>query len=186
MKKHKQERIPKTLPVIPQRFQNISLEIPQIEYKVVAQPILKTAFTGHVTAIPTVLIFYLNSLEFKVVATIIQETMENGVCILTLKQIASRLKTALPTLYDTVYHLRKMGVIYEDRQSYKIARAIDFNAVQKLNDLLLYEDRGMYRRLRTKMRFKNINNINENDLKKAYDLHVLPIDHDIEEEEEYD
>lgn len=186
MKKHKPDKYPKTLKVIPQRFQNVPLKVPKIEYKVVAQPVLKTAFTGHVTAIPTVLIFYLNSIEFKVVATIIQETMETGMCILTAEQMATRLKSTKHTIYDTIYHLRKMGVIYQYKQGYKVVKVIDFKAVQKLNDLLLYEDRGMYRRLRTKMRYRDINHITQDDLKKAYDLHVLPIDHDIEEEEEYD
>ncbi len=186
MKKHKQPRIPKTLPVVPQRFQNIKLEIPQIEYKVVAQPILRTAFTGHVTTIPTVLIFYLNSYELKVVATIIQETMENGVCVLTLQQMCSRLRITYHNLSNALYCLKKMGIVYQERQGWQIARAIDFNAVQNLNDIVSEEDRGVYRRLRNKLKLKNINNITKDDLKRVYDIYVLPVDHDIEEEEEYD
>ena len=186
MKKRRREVIPKSLPVQPQRIQNVAFAIPKLEYKVVAQPILKTAFTGHVTAIPTVLIFYLNTMEFKIVATIIQETMENGVCLLTVAQFAIRLKTSPPTIYDNLYKLRKMGVVYEDRQGRQVARAIDFNAVQHLNDILNIEDRGMYRRLRDKLKLKNINNIAKEDFNRVYDKHVLPADHDIEEEEEYD
>lgn len=186
MKKRQREIIPKTLPVQPQRIQHIAFAIPKLEYKVVAQPILKTTFTGHVTAIPTVLIFYLNSMEFKIVAAIIQETMENGVCLLTASQFATRFKTCLPTIYDNLYNLRKMGVIYEDRQGRQVARAIDFNAVQHLNDILSIEDRGMYRRLRDKLKLKNINNITKDDFERVYDKYVLPPDHDIEEEEEYD
>lgn len=186
MKKRKREIIPKTLPVHPQRIQNVAFAIPKLEYKVVAQPIIKTAFTGHVTAIPTVLIFYLNQLEFKIVATVIQETMENGVCLLTAAQFATRLKSTPPAIYNNLHALRKMGIIYEDRQGWIVARAIDFNAVQHLNDILSEEDRGVYRRLRSKLKLKNINNITKGDLFRIYDKHVLPVDHDIEEEEEYD
>lgn len=186
MKKRKIRKIPKTLPVKPQRIQNISLAIPQVEYKVIAQPILETAFTGHVTAIPTVLIFYLNPLEFKIVAVILQETVESGICLLSAAQLASRLKINIKSVYDNTHALKKMGIIYEQRQGFTVVRAIDFNAVQNLNDVLEEEDRGMYRRLRNKLRFKNINNITKEDLKRAYDKYVLPVDHDIEEEEEYD
>lgn len=186
MKKKPREIIPKTLPVQPKRIQNIAFAIPKLEYKVVAQPILKTTFTGHVTTIPTVLIFYLNPMEFKIVAAIIQETMENGVCLLTVPQFVTRFKASCKTIYDSLYRLRKMGIIYEDRQGRQVARAIDFDAVQHLNDILSIEDRGIYRRLRDKLRLKNINNITQKDLERVYDKYVLPPDHDIEEEEEYD
>lgn len=186
MKKHPKERIPKKLSVHPQRIQNYALAIPKLEYKVVAQPVLKTAFTGHVTAVPTVLIFYLNPMEFKIVATIIQETMENGVCLLTSKQFGVRLKASRAMVYNNLYALRKMGVIYEERQGNHIAKILDFKAIQHLNDILSVEDRGIYIRLRKKMHSKNINNITEEDLERAYDRHVLPVIHDIEEEEEYD
>lgn len=186
MKKTHKEIIPKSLPVQPQRIQNVAFAIPKLEYKVIAQPILQTTFTGHVTTIPTVLIFYLNTTEFKIVAAIIQETVENGVCLLTIKQFATRLKVCIATIYDNFYNLRKMGIMYEDRQGRQVARAIDFNAVQHLNDILNIEDRGIYRRLRDKMRLKNINNITKEDFNRVYDKYVLPVDHDIEEEEEYD
>lgn len=186
MRKKKREVIPETLPVIPQRIQKIPLAVPKIEYKVVAQQILKTEFTGHVTTIPTVLIFYLHAHEFKVVAAIIQETMEAGICLLTVKQLSVRLKVEPTTIYDTLYKLRRMGIIYEYRQGRNVARAIDFEAVQHLNDLLDIEDRGVYCRLRGKTKLKNIRNITPKDLQQIYDKYVLPVDHDIEEEEEYD
>lgn len=184
--KRRVERPPKSLKVIPQRIQNMNIDIPSLEYKVVAQPILKTKFTGHVTVIPTVLIFYLNTAEFRIVATIIQETLENGACDLTIKQIAIRNTMSLPTVYTCIHNLRKMRVIYEEREGRKVKRAIDFDAVQHLNDLVSIEDRGIYKRLREKVRLKNINNLTEKDLEKSYDRYVLPVDHDPEEEEEYD
>lgn len=186
MKKQKRVDIPEMLPVIPQRIQEIPLKLPRLEYKVVAQPILDTPFTGHVTTIPTVLIFYLHPTEFKVVASIIQDTMETGVCIMTVKQFSVRLKVEISTIYGALYCLRKMGIIYEYRQGAKVARAIDFDAVQHLNDLLKEEDRGIYCRLRSKMKLRKIENITEKDLEQVYDKYVLPTDHDIEEEEEYE
>lgn len=184
--KRRNDKPPKSLKVIPQRIQKMNIDIPKVEYKVVAQPILKTQFTGHVTVIPTVLIFYLNNQEFKVVATIIQETMENGTCTLNAKQFSIRNGISMPTLYTTIHNLRKMGIIYEEREGRNVKRAIDFNAVQHLNDLVSIEDRGIYIRLRNKVRHKNINNLTESDLERSYDKYVLPVDHDPEEEEEYD
>lgn len=184
--RRRQEKPPKEIVIKPQRIQNIKIAMPQLEYKVVAQPILKTQFTGHVTVIPTVLIFYLSNQEFKVVATIIQETMECGACVLSAQQMCIRNSISIPTMYSVLHNLRKMGIVYEQREGRNVKRAIDFNAVQHLNDLVSLEDRGIYTRLRGKVRLKNINNLTEADLQKAYDKYVLPVDHDPEEEEEYD
>lgn len=184
--KRRQEKPPKEIRFKPERIQNMDIALPQVEYKVVAQPILKTKFTGHVTVIPTVLIFYLTNQEFKVVATIIQENMECGACVLSAKQLCIRNAISIPTMYSVLHNLRKMGIIYEQREGRNVKRAIDFNAVQHLNDLLNIEDRGIYKRLRGKVHQKNINNITKADLQKAYDKYVLPVDHDPEEEEEYD
>lgn len=180
------DRIPKSIKVIPGRIQKTDIKIPTYEYKVVAQPILKTAFTGHVTPLPTVLLFYLYLNELRVVGTIIQETLENGACLLTMKQFQIRLKMLKHTLADTLHHLRKLGIIYEERKGWKVKRAIDYSAVQHLNDILANEDRGIYTRLRRVCKLKNIKHINEHDLERSYDKYVLPVDHDIEEEEEYE
>lgn len=186
MKRKQRELYPKKLSVKPQRIQNVALAIPKLEYKVVAQPILKTEFTGHVTAIPTVLIFYLNATEFKIIATIIQETVECGVCLLSAKQFAIRLSVTINRIYDELYRLRRMGLLYEDRQGRTVARAVDFKTVQHLNDLLEAEDRGIYGRLRKRMKLRNIRGVTKDDLNLVYDKYVLPVDHDPEEEEEYD
>lgn len=184
--KRRKEQPPKEIKIIPERIQNIQIAMPQLKYEVVAQPILKTEFTGHVTVIPTVLIFYLSNMEFKTVATIIQETMERGACVLTARQMSIRNRISMPTTYTVLHNLRKMGIVYEHREGRYVKRAIDFQAVQHLNDLVSVEDRGIYVRLRGKVHQKNINNLTEADLQKAYDKYVLPVDHDLEEEEEYD
>lgn len=177
---------PKSVKVVPGKVQLTDLKVPDIEYKVVAQSVLKTAFTGNVTPIPTVLIFYLNPDELLVAATIIQETMENGVCSLRKKAMGIRLKLTLRTITEALYHLKKMGIVRQMGRGWNYRWAIDYSAVQHLNDLLVNEDRGIYRRLRGKCKLKNIKNINKDDLGKAYDRYVLPPNHDIEDEEEYD
>lgn len=179
-------RPPETLDVVPQRLQEMDISIPGIEYKVVAQPILNKVFTGNVTVIPTVLIFYLRNQELKIVATIIQETMECGVCSLNSKQFAVRNSMFIQTVYTVLNNLKKMGIVYEDRKGWEVLRAIDFEAVQHLNDLVAVEDRGVYIRLRKHAKFRNISKLTRKDVEKCYDLRILPPDHDIEEEEEYD
>lgn len=89
-------------------------------------------------------------------------------------------------LSDALYHLRRMKIMYEARYGWHVQRAIDYDTVQHLNDLLENEDRGIYKRLRAKCRLKNVKHLSKTDLEKAYDKYVLPVDHDIEEEEEYD
>lgn len=164
----------------------MEISVPKLEYKVVAQPTLETQFVGNVTAIPTVFIHYLNQAELRTVAVILQETVEAGACALTMKQISVRLGMDLKRFYNEMHHLRRMGVIIEHREEHSVIRAINFKAAQHLDDLLAEEDRGIYRRLRKKLRYKNISNITRDDLQKAYNKYVLPPNHDIEEEEEYD
>lgn len=184
--KRRIDKPPKEIKFKVPRGSELDIAIPQIEYKVVAQPILKTKFKGQVTVVPTVLIFYLTNQEFKVVSTIIQETMERGVCSLSAKQIGLRTRINIGGTYDILHNLRKMGIMYERRDGWYVERAIDFNAVQHLNDLVKSEDRGVCIRLRNKVHRKNINSLTQDDLQKAYDKYVLPADHDPEEEEEYD
>lgn len=180
------ETSPKTIEVIPGKIQKTSLEVPEIEYKIVAQPVLKSKFVGNIIPLPTVLIFYLHPRELVVVSVIIQEIMENGACLLNKKQFCIRLKMTARTISSTFYNLRKMKIMYEMRNGRKIQRLINYDSVQYLNDLLEREDRGIYKRLRAKCKIKDVNNITQKDLDKAYDKYVLPADHDIEEEEEYD
>lgn len=184
--KQKAESPPKFIKVKPQKFSDAPICIPKLEYKVVAQPVLKTAFTGRTIVMPIVLAFYLRDTEYKVVTVVLKETMDNGTCALNAKQFSTRLAYSLPNIYDTLYNLRRMGILYEYRSGRQVIRAIDFDAVQHLNDLTVNEDDGICRRLRKRLKFKNINNITKDDLKRAYDRYVLPTDHDIEEEEEYD
>ena len=82
--------------------------------------------------------------------------------------------------------LRRLHVIIEKRHGWKVDRSINYDAIQHLNDLVSIEDRGIYTRLRSKCKYRNIENITEKDLDESYDKYVLPVDHDPEEEEEYD
>lgn len=184
MRKRKDKQ--KTIKIPPEKDLRMPISIPKVKYAVVKQSVLQTAFTGNVTVIPTVLVFYLRPSELRVVTTIIQETMENGVCELTAPQFCIRLKMSHPTFVKAMYNLTKMHVVYQERHGWKWVRAVDFNSVQHLNDVLAAEDRGVYTRLRTRCKNKNINNIGQDDLNRIYDQHVLSPDHDIEEEEEYD
>lgn len=176
----------KTIKFNPNRVQTTDIKIPNFNYKVVAETEEKTAFTGHVTLIPTVLIFYLHANELKVAATIMQEIMENGRCLLATKQFCVRLQLSKPTLYSSMKALRRLHVIIEKRHGWKVDRSINYEAIQHLNDLVSIEDRGIYTRLRSKCKYRNIENITEKDLDGSYDKYVLPVDHDPEEEEEYD
>lgn len=171
----------------PDSIPKTEIKIPKFKYKVAVDDVsMQTAFTGNVIGLPTVLIFYLHANELKVVCVILQEIMERGACILTYQQFSIRLCISLPTLYQTMRKLRTMNVIEELRKGWKVRRWLNFEAIQHLNDLVDTEDRGIYPRLRRKCKSKSIKKINEEDIKAVYDQYVLPPDHDIEEEEEYD
>lgn len=164
----------------------MGIAVPKMEYRVVKDPVLETAFTGNVTVLPTVLLFYLKPGELRLVATIMQEIMEKGECILTTKQFCLRLQITLPTYRTYIHNLLKMHIVSQKRSGWQFNRSIDFDSVQHLDDLLNAEDRGVYVRLRKRCKNKNINNITQEDLGRIYDQYVLPPDHDPEEEEEYD
>ena len=92
----------------------------------------------------------------------------------------------IQTVYTVLNNLKKMGIVYEDRKGWDVLRAIDFEAVQHLNDLVAVEDRGVYIKLRKHVKYRNISKLTKKDIEKCYDLRILPPDHDSEEEEEYD
>lgn len=177
---------PTQIKVPPLKIHKMDIAIPKLEYKVIAEPVLERQFTGNVTTIPTVLIFYLNPNELKMVCTILQDTMERGACVQSAYQLSIRHRISPLTANTALMHLRRMGIIYEHGTPRRRELYVDLSAVQWLDDLLEDEDRGIYRRLRRVVGFKYIFNITKEDIEKAYDNKVLPPDHDIEEEEEYD
>lgn len=185
-KKSDDDSINKVEKFYPNRIQKTDIKIPNFNYKVVAEVEEQTAFSGNVIVLPTVLLLYLRPNELRVAATILQEIMENGECLLTAQQFCIRLQLSLPTIHSTFTNLRKLHVMKETRKGWKIKRKIDFEAVQHFNDLVAGEDRGIFPRLRNRCRLKNIAHITRKDVEMAYDKYVLPPDHDIEEEEEYD
>ena len=65
-------------------------------------------------------------------------------------------------------------------------RKLNYTAIQHLNDLVEGEDSGIYTRIRTATRKTSIMSLTKDDIKNAYDNHVLEPGHDLAEEEEYD
>lgn len=172
----------------PSDFKN-GIVYPKIEYKVVATVDHEQVFDGMVIPIPKVLLYFLNHNELMIVSTIIEETTTHGECALTVRQMSTKLKVSTPTLSNTLYKLRKAGLLEEipngKKGSGKI-RKLNFKTVQHLNDLLEGENPGVFTRLRKMTRKTNLLNLNREDVKLSYDNKVLAPDHDPAEEEEYD
>lgn len=163
--------------------------LPKVKYQVIASVEADEVFDGMVIPLPKVLIYFLSKNELMLLSTIIEETNENGDCALSLKEMAVRMKISAPTLSNCLYSLRKIGLLLETPNGKKGGgqlRKLNYPAIQHLNDLVEGEDPGIYTRIRKASRKINILNLTKEDVKGAYDTHVLDPDHDPAEEEEYD
>ena len=163
--------------------------IPKVTYEVTATVEQEEMFHGMVLPLPKALVYYLSHNELLIFSLIVEETNLNGECLLSVKEISDKLKISLPTISNTLYSLRKSGLLLEAPNGKKGAgrkRKINYQTVQHLNDLVEGEDSGIYVRIRKATRKQDINNITKEDIKAAYDNKVLEPGHDPAEEEEYD
>lgn len=162
--------------------------LPTIKYQVIASVATEEVFNGMVLPIPKVLIYFLNHNEMMIVSMILEECSSTGECVLTVKELATKIKISLPTLSNCLHSLRKVGLLLESPNGKRGAgriRKLNYKAIQHLNDLVEGEDPGIYARIRKAVRKINIMNITKNDVKGAYDHLVLEPGHDPAEEEEY-
>lgn len=162
---------------------------PEIKYEVIGTCDFSQAFHGMVLPMPKVLLYYLNSKELPIVATIMEETNVHGQCIIKTKEICTRLKMAYMNVANALNSLRMAGLLVEGprpKANEGRLRRINYKAVQHLNDLVEGEDPGIYARIRKATRKMDIMSMTKADILGAYDNHVLPPGHDPAEEEEYD
>ena len=167
-----------------------SIVMPKIKYEVTAEVDTETKFTGKITPMPTVLIYFLTHMELSIISLILEETYENGGCDLSVIDIALRLAVTTPTISAALYKLRKNDLLLEERnmnvKGLGRRRLLNFEAIQHLNDLVEGEDPGIYARIRKATRRSSILRLTKEDIRCAYNNKILPPDHDPEEEEEYD
>lgn len=162
--------------------------LPKVKYEILATVETEEVFDGMVIPIPKVLIYFLSKNELMVVSTIMEETNENGECALSVQELAVKMRLSVPTLSNCLYSLRKIGLLLETPNGKRGAgriRQLNYPAIQHLNDLVEEEDSGIYARIRKATRKINILNLTKEDVKGAYDTHVLEPGHDPAEEEEY-
>ena len=163
--------------------------LPKVKYEILATIETEEVFDGMVIPMPKVLIYFLSKNELMVVSTILEEANENGECALSVRDLAIKMRLSIPTLSNCLYSLRKIGLLLETPNGKRgggRVRQLNYSAIQHLNDLVEEEDPGIYARIRKATRKINILNLTKDDVKSAYDTHILEPGHDPAEEEEYD
>lgn len=165
------------------------ITLPKITYSITAGVEEQGVFDGDAVPMPLAVLFFLGKLELKLFGVIEHECLCNEMCSLSVRQLAVRVKASVGSVRTSLYQLRKYGLVLESR-NVKIKggrfRKIDWKAVQRLDELTKGHDPGIFVRLRRATRKHDIMNLTEEDVMEAYDNKCLPINHDIEEEEEYD
>lgn len=183
----KRKRVEKVVVDTSKTVSQLGIQIPRIDYKVVADISMRTAFKGRITPVPTVLIHYLRPIEFQFVAIIIEETIETGECMLKNDDFALRLKVTNPTIYKTKYELRRLGLLIEEKAADRKYRySIDWSVVDSLEKLTINEPKAIMRYLRSATQKRAIKNLTKEDIENAYTEKILPFEHDPREEEIYD
>lgn len=187
MRRTQRKRVTKMVVDTSKTISQYGIQIPKVNYKVIADITMQTAFKGRVTPIPTVLIHYLRTAEFQFISIIMEETIEHGECSLSIKDFNLRMGATNATIYNAKYSLRKMGLIFEERGSDKIIRySINWNAVNNLERLTVNEPPAIMKLIRKASQKKLIEHLRFMDVKKSYTEKVLPYGHDPREEEMYD
>ena len=188
----KKAQLDKPQPILiqidPSQLKN-GIVFPKVKYEILATVDHEQVFNGMVLPIPKVLLYFLNHNELMVVSTIIEETTNNGECALSVRDFANQLKISTPTLSNTLYGLRKAGLLLETPNGKRGGgriRKLNFSAIQHLNDLVEGENPGIYTRIRKATRKIDITKLTKADVMKSYDNKVLAPGHDPAEEEEYD
>ena len=162
--------------------------LPKVKYEILASIETEEVFDGMIIPMPKVLIYFLNKNELMVISTIMEETNDKGECALSVQELAIKMRLSIPTLSNCLYSLRKIGLLLETSNGKRGGgriRQLNYSAIQHLNDLVEEEDPGIYARIRKATRKINILNLTKDDVKEAYDTHVLEPGHDPAEEEEY-
>ncbi len=186
-KKKPDAHIEKIIVDTSQTIAQLGIQVPKIDYKVIADVTMQTAFNGMVTPIPTVLIHHLRSIELLVVAVIIEETIEKGECVMSQPEMADRIGVKIPTIQSAKNRLIKSGVInYERRCHSSSIFTINWDAVNALDQLMQNEPRAIMARVRKVTKKCKLTSINKSDIEAAYTEKILPLDHDPREEETYD
>lgn len=163
------------------------IQIPQINYKAIADVSMQIAFEGMVTPIPTVLIHHLTPNEFLFVAVIIEETIEKGECALTLMDIANRMGSNYNTAVYIKKRLQASGLInYEKRRLQPSIYSLNWETVNALDELMKDEPRAIMARVKKVTKKRKIKNLSKCDIEAAYTEKILPFNHDPREEEIYD
>jgi DNA-binding XRE family transcriptional regulator len=187
VKKKPVKRITKIAVDSSQTISQLGIQIPKIDYKVIADVTMQTAFNGMITPIPTVLIHHLKPIEFLLVAVIIEETVEKGECALSQIELADRMGVACQTAITAKSELIKQGLInYEKKRNHPSLFTINWDAVNSLDELMKDEPRAIMARVRKVTRKTKIKNLDKSDVQAAYTERILPLDHDPREEETYD
>lgn len=168
--------------------QRQGIVLPEVTYKVAVEVEQKEVFCGMVVPIPRVLLYFLNHMELMVVSSILEDSINGEGCALSAKDIGARLKISAPTIHNTFYTLRKLGLLLEQPNGKKGTgkiRKLNYEAIQHLNDLVEDEDASVIFRLRKATRIIDITHLTKESVQAAYDNVALAPDHDPAEEEEY-
>lgn len=160
------------------------IKIPKIRYKQVAYvEASDKVFNGDITPIPSVLIEYLNKTELQTFAIILKQIREHGYCIMRIETMAAYLGVSRVSLANTTSRLKSMGILNYDSYGKRRNRTINFEAIQKLHDLLNGRKPGAAPALRKRVKSKDINKLSDSDIKFIENHFTWHEDED--EDEEY-
>lgn len=184
---YKRKRVTKVAVDTSKTISQFGIQIPKIDYKVVADVSMQTAFSGRITPLPTVIVHYLRPAELIMFSVIIEDIIELGECKLTTNEFIVRMNTTAPTLYTAKSAMKKMGLIDVKKGADKKYRyTINWKAVNNLDKLTQNAPPSIMSYIRESTRTRILENLTEKDILRSYNEKVLPIEHDPREEETYD
>ena len=187
VKKKNVQRITKVIVDTSQSISQLGIQIPKVDYKIIADVTMQTAFDGMVTPIPTVLIHHLRPMELQLIAVIIEETIEKGECRLGQSDLADRMGVEIPTVSTARKKLVASGLVsFQKKRVAPSTYSINWDAVNHLDKLMRDEPRAIMARVKKVTKKHKVLNLDRSDVDAAFTEKILPVGHDPREEEMYD
>lgn len=158
------------------------LMLPRMKYKTVVTVREDTVFRGRTIPMPSVLLEYLGNNELKAFAIILKHHREFGCCILKTTSMASIIGITHISLASTMTKLRNMGLVYYVVKGKKRDKVIDWDAVQKLEEITRNWKPGGAMALRKRVKDRCVTNIQPSIIREI-DTQFAIYDDPVENEE---
>ena len=140
--------------------------LPSAEYKTIVNIRESKVFTGRTMPIPVVMIEYLWENELKIFAYILKHHRDHGCCLTGVRSMAQAIGITYPSVSASLVRMQHMNIIYQDISGRKRNKIINWEAIQKFEDMVKDMKTGVAIAVRKKAKDRPIDNLPQSMLRE--------------------